>query len=143
MHCKSYSHFFSKKFQHLCVSLDVNFNESLTNDVVSFEQLGPDCAALLADLNLYFWYLLQDITSHGKARFLSITRHFSLSMLQASMAQLDVRLTGDQEIADSTPPGRQHSFVEIDREIFSTVILSLPDSRFKKGSCQFLVKDCA
>ena len=41
MHCKSYSHFFSKKFQHICVSLDVNFNESLTNDIVSFEQLGP------------------------------------------------------------------------------------------------------
>ena len=40
---KSYSHFFSKKFQHICVSLDVNFNESLTNDIVSFEQLGPDC----------------------------------------------------------------------------------------------------
>ena len=38
----SYSHFFSKKFQHICVSLDVNFNESLTNDAVSFEQLGPD-----------------------------------------------------------------------------------------------------
>ena len=34
--------FFSKKFQHICVSLDVNFNESLTNDIVSFEQLGPD-----------------------------------------------------------------------------------------------------
>ena len=33
--------FFSKKFQHICVLLDVNFNESLTNDVVSFEQLGP------------------------------------------------------------------------------------------------------
>ena len=45
MHCKSYSHFFSKKFQHICVSLDVNFNESLTNDVVSFEQLGPDVDA--------------------------------------------------------------------------------------------------
>ena len=41
MHRKSYSHFFSKKFQHICISLDVNFNESLTNDVVSFEQLGP------------------------------------------------------------------------------------------------------
>ena len=38
---KSYSHFFSKKFHHIRVSLDVNFNESLTNDVVSFEQLGP------------------------------------------------------------------------------------------------------
>ena len=42
MHCKSYSHFFSKKFQHICVSLDVNFNESLTNDILSFAQLGPD-----------------------------------------------------------------------------------------------------
>ena len=33
--------FSAKKFQHIWVSLDVNFNESLTNDVVSFEQLGP------------------------------------------------------------------------------------------------------
>ena len=38
---KANSHFFSKKFQHICVSLDANFNESLTNDIVSFEQLGP------------------------------------------------------------------------------------------------------
>ena len=37
----SYSHFFSKTFQHICVSLNVNFNESLTNDVVIFEQLCP------------------------------------------------------------------------------------------------------
>ena len=43
MHCKSYSHFFSKKYPHICVSLDVNFNKSLTYEVVSFEQLGP-CA---------------------------------------------------------------------------------------------------
>ena len=36
------THIFSakKKFQNICVSLDVNFNESLTN-VISFEQLGP------------------------------------------------------------------------------------------------------
>ena len=32
--------FFSKKHQLICVTL-VNFNDSLTNDVVSFEQLGP------------------------------------------------------------------------------------------------------
>ena len=38
----SFSHFFSKKFQHICISLNVNFNKLLTNDVVSFEQLGPD-----------------------------------------------------------------------------------------------------
>ena len=34
--------FFSKKFQHICISLNLNFNESLTNDIVSFEQLGPE-----------------------------------------------------------------------------------------------------
>ena len=42
------------------------------------------------------------------------------------MAQLDARPTGVQEVAGSTPQGRQHSFVEIDHEIFSKVILSLP-----------------
>ena len=37
------------------------------------------------------------------------------------------RPTGDQEVAGSTPRrGWQHSFVEIDNEIFSTVILCLP-----------------
>ena len=42
----SYSHFFSKIFQRNWVSLDVNFNESLTNDIVSFEQLGPGYSTL-------------------------------------------------------------------------------------------------
>ena len=37
----------------------------------------------------------------------------------ASVAQLDAP-------SDWRPGGRQHSFVEIDHEIFSTVILSLP-----------------
>ena len=49
--CKSYSHFFSKKFQHICVSLDVNFNKSLTNDIVSFEQLGSGW--VLCDQNCF------------------------------------------------------------------------------------------
>ena len=44
------THIFSaKKFLHICVSLDVNFNVSLTNNVVSFEQLGPDI--YLSDTN--------------------------------------------------------------------------------------------
>ena len=34
--------FFSKIFQHICISLNVNFNESLTDNIVSFEQLGPE-----------------------------------------------------------------------------------------------------
>ena len=43
------------------------------------------------------------------------------------MAQLDAHSTGDQEVFGfDPPPNRQYSFVEIDHEIFSTVILSLP-----------------
>ena len=45
------------------------------------------------------------------------------------MAQLDAHPIGVQEVAGSVPPDRQHSFVEIDHEIFSKVILSLPDLR--------------
>ena len=41
------------------------------------------------------------------------------------MAQLEACLTRNQEVAGSTPPGRQHSFVEIDQEMFSTVFLPL------------------
>ena len=43
------------------------------------------------------------------------------------MAQSDARPTADQEVAGSSPcPVRQHSFMEIDHEIFTIVILSLP-----------------
>ena len=45
----------------------------------------------------------------------------------ALVAQLDAHPTGDQEVAGSTPArGRQHFFVEIDHELFSTAILFLP-----------------
>ena len=47
--------------------------------------------------------------------------------MPASVAQLDVRPTGDPGGRWFDPRrGWQHSFVEIDHEIFSTVILSLP-----------------
>ena len=50
-------------------------------------------------------------------------------------AQLDARPAGDQEVTGSIPT-RSSSILslEIDHEIFSVV---------KKGSCQFLVKECA
>ena len=41
------------------------------------------------------------------------------------MAQLDVCPTCDHKVMGLTPAGRQHSLMEIDHEIFSTVILSL------------------
>ena len=42
------------------------------------------------------------------------------------MVQLDAPPTGDQEVAGSTPARWQHSFMEIDHEIYFTVIVSLP-----------------
>ena len=42
------------------------------------------------------------------------------------MAQLGACQTGEQEVGGLTPPSRQHAFVEIDLELFSTIILSLP-----------------
>ena len=41
------------------------------------------------------------------------------------MAQLGARPTGDQTVAGSSSPGRQHSFVQTDHEIFSKVVLPL------------------
>ena len=44
----------------------------------------------------------------------------------ALVAQLDARSTGGQEISVHLPQGQQYSFVKINHEIFSSVILSLP-----------------
>ena len=55
--------FFSKKFQHICVSLDVNVNKSLTNNVLSFEQLGPGWAMVFF-LGLYTVLSTHNIVQH-------------------------------------------------------------------------------
>ena len=48
----------------------------------------------------------------------------------SSVAQLDARPTGDQEVESSTPPGRQHSFAKTDHEIcFYGHALPSADSR--------------
>ena len=38
--CKSYSHFFSKNISVYATFNDQSFNDTLTNEIVSFEQLG-------------------------------------------------------------------------------------------------------
>ena len=45
---------------------------------------------------------------------------------RGSVAKSDATSTGDQGGCEFEAPVRQHSFVEIDHEIFSTVIVSLP-----------------
>ena len=54
----------------------------------------------------------------------------------------DACLTADPGVASSIPV-RSHTFVEIDHEIISTVILLPSADLFKKGFCQLQAKVCA
>ena len=54
----------------------------------------------------------------------------------------DANLTTDPRVACLILP-RSHTFVEIDYEIFSTVILLPSTESFKKGCCQLQAKVCA
>ena len=54
----------------------------------------------------------------------------------------DASLTAYPGVAGSIP-ARSHTFVEIDREIISTVILLPSAESFKKGCCQLQAKVCA
>ena len=54
----------------------------------------------------------------------------------------DACLTADPGVASSIP-ARYHTFVEIDHEIISTVILLPSADLFKKGGCQLQAKVCA
>ena len=54
----------------------------------------------------------------------------------------DANLTANSGVASSIP-ARSLTFVEIDHEIFSTVILLPSAESFMKGCCQLLAKVCA
>ena len=54
----------------------------------------------------------------------------------------DACLTADPGVASSIP-ARSHTFMDIDHEIISTVILLPSADSFKKGCCQFQAKVCA
>ena len=54
----------------------------------------------------------------------------------------DASLTADPGVASSIPAW-SHTFVEIDHEIISTVILLPSAESFKKGCCQLQAKVCA
>ena len=54
----------------------------------------------------------------------------------------DACLTAYPGVASSIP-ARSHTFVEIDHEIISTVILLPSADSFKKGCCQLQAKVCA
>ena len=54
----------------------------------------------------------------------------------------DASLTADPGVASSIP-ARSHTFVEIDHEIISTVIILPSAESFKKSCCQLQAQVCA
>ena len=90
-YCKSYSHFFSKKFQHICVSLDGNFNESLTNDIVSFEQLGPDISSN-GYLEVRLW--LDYVDTQANLSLFTKTRLYNFDPLKPHCYIVKLEFTG-------------------------------------------------
>ena len=67
--------------------------------------------------------------------------HIFLSLSNQTLST-DASLTADPGVA-SLIPARSHTFVEIDHEIISTVILLPSAESFKKGCCQLQAKVCA
>ena len=82
------THIFSaKNFSIFVVSLDVNFNKSLANDVVSFEQLGPGLKAERYEnqlnnvepyVHVFSLYIMGNIGVHiTKTRLFKYTDNFT------------------------------------------------------------------
>ena len=63
MRMQSYSHFFSKNISIYAIFNDQSFNDTLTNSIVSFEQLNPDF------LSISWKLLLVDFASLGFGNF--------------------------------------------------------------------------
>ena len=80
--------------------------------------------------------------------FFSFLKVVMLHMKQGRAAQsvtclaTDASLTADPGVVSSIP-ARSHTFVEIDHEIISMVILLPSAESFKKGCCQLQAKVCA
>ena len=63
--CKSFSHLFSKNISVYAILNNQSFNDTLTNDIASFEQLGPD------GKKKYHCIFLQDLNQFGYNLFTS------------------------------------------------------------------------
>ena len=80
--------FFSKKFQHICISPDVNFNQSLTKDVFIFEQLGPVRFFVITSLAVYINQSLHIYDKRVDFKFDIVTFHLVFPSCIIFMAYL-------------------------------------------------------
>ena len=101
----------------------------------------------------YTWHFISQaqlnvITLGISCKALSIHKLGLVTRIPGRVAQsvtclaTDACLTADPGVASSIST-RFHTFVEIDHEIISTVILLPSADSFKKGCCQLQAKVCA
>ena len=81
---------------------------------------------------------LKSVLSLKEMSFLSIYNIPGRLAQSVTCLATDAYLTADPGVAT-----RSHTFVEIDHEIISTVILLPSTDSFKKGCCQLQAKVCA
>ena len=91
-------------------------------------------------------YILTLKLKHSSSLVLKLKHSSSLvpgRVAQSVMCLVtDAKLTADPGVASSIPAW-SHTFVEIDHEIVSTVILLPSAESFMKGCCQIQAKVCA
>ena len=104
---------------------------------------------LISDSTLCWVYLMSKLfTKEKNQTFSTFFQEYHQSVKLGRVAQsvtclaTDACLTADPGVASATPV-RSHTFVEIDNEIISTVILLPSADSFKKGCCQLQAKVCA
>ena len=93
--CKSYSHFFSKNICIYAIFNDQRFNDTLTNGIVSFEQLGLDIFLFLHEIYVvvliwntsprhFKWVpttrFCREIRKNGEVLLMSNTTHFCVEI---------------------------------------------------------------
>ena len=72
-----------------------------------------------------------------------LTHYYKWSSQLQTLIKIDLAYSLQYTILSSSIPARSHTFVEIDHEIISTVILLPSAESFKKGCCQLQAKICA
>ena len=84
-----------------------------------------------------------EMVQHRAVCYIFNDYNFTSSVAQSvTCLATDASLTAGPGVASSIP-ARSHTFVEIDHEIISTVILLPSAESFKKGCCQLQAKVCA
>ena len=95
--CKSYSLFFSKNISVYATFNDQSFNDTLTNDIVSFEQLGPGTEETVKLLKSHattktYLYNFDPLKPHFYIVKLGFTRVYIIFLISAQNTECEYSL---------------------------------------------------